>query len=165
MEVILYFFRDKITGIHYIMYAFGCYFLMFSIIGYLFKQKYLKVEVKLNTSKTQVEDSKDLEINQGKKKDKKNKGIKDEVKVVQTPVVNQTMVNPVPATPQVVTQPQMVRQPSQLTAGQVVTPPQQVVNQTQIQPQVIQNQQIVKVQQQPQVIQQNQPVGTNQVTK
>ena len=31
MDVILYFFRDKIVGIHYFIYAFVCLFLMFSI--------------------------------------------------------------------------------------------------------------------------------------
>ena len=67
MNGILYFFRDKITGIHYLMYAFGCYFLMFSIIGYLFKQKYSKIEIKLGTSKPQVEDSKDKEVAKSKK--------------------------------------------------------------------------------------------------
>ena len=55
MEIILYFFRDTISGIHYFIYAFVCLFLMFSIIGYLFKQKYAKVEIKLKSSQPSVQ--------------------------------------------------------------------------------------------------------------
>ena len=51
MDIILYFFRDNITGIHYLMYAFVCQFLMFALIGYLYKQKYGKLEIKLSTNK------------------------------------------------------------------------------------------------------------------
>ena len=54
MDIILYFFRDKIVGTYYFIYAFLCLFLMFSIIGYLFKQKYAKLEVKLNTSQDNI---------------------------------------------------------------------------------------------------------------
>ena len=53
METILYFFRDSISGVYYFMYAFVCLMLMFSIIGYLFKQKYTRVELKLNSSQGQ----------------------------------------------------------------------------------------------------------------
>lgn len=52
MDVIITFFRDQITGIHYFIYAFIGFFFLFAIIGYLFKQKYAKVEIKLNTSQT-----------------------------------------------------------------------------------------------------------------
>ena len=55
MEIILYFFRDTISGVHYFIYAFVCLFLMFSIIGYLFKQKYAKVEIKLKSSQPSVQ--------------------------------------------------------------------------------------------------------------
>ena len=55
MDIILYFFRDKITGTYYFIYAFICLMLMFAIIGYLYKQKYAKVEVKLNTSQPKKE--------------------------------------------------------------------------------------------------------------
>lgn len=50
MQTILYFFRDKIVGVHYFMYAFVCILLVFSIIGYLAKLKYGKVQIKLNSS-------------------------------------------------------------------------------------------------------------------
>lgn len=55
MEIILYFFRDTISGVHYFIYAFVCLFLMFSIVGYLFKQKYAKVEIKLKSSQPSVQ--------------------------------------------------------------------------------------------------------------
>ena len=55
MEIILYFFRDTISGVHYFIYAFVCLFLMFSIIGYLFKQKYAKLEIKLKSSQPSVQ--------------------------------------------------------------------------------------------------------------
>ena len=50
MDILLYYIRDNLVGIHYFMYAFVLLFLMFAIIGYLFKQKYAKYEIKLNTS-------------------------------------------------------------------------------------------------------------------
>jgi len=51
MDIVLYFIRDKIVGVHYTMYIFVCLFFMFSIIGYLFKQKYAALELKLTTKK------------------------------------------------------------------------------------------------------------------
>lgn len=131
MNGILYFFRDKITGIHYIMYAFVCFFLMFSIIGYLFKQKYAKLEIKLNTSKPQVEDSKDAIMAKNKKKEK-HKKVKVEPQIVQTtktevqtPIDNQNAMGLV-STPQVgvSSQPTATQQP-------VINQPQQVAPQMQ----------------------------------
>jgi len=49
MEDFLYFIRDKLVGLHYFIYAFALLFFMFAIIGYLFKQKYAKYDIKLNT--------------------------------------------------------------------------------------------------------------------
>ena len=74
MEVILYFFRDSISGIYYVMYAFVCLFLMFSIIGYLFKQKYAKVELKLNSSQpVSKEKTKKQQLDKEKSKEEENK--------------------------------------------------------------------------------------------
>lgn len=50
MDIILYFFRDTISGTYYFMYAFVCLLLMFSLIGYLFKDKYAKVTINLGTN-------------------------------------------------------------------------------------------------------------------
>ena len=50
MEEFLYFIRDKLVGLHYFIYSFILLFFMFAIIGHLFKQKYAKFDIKLNTS-------------------------------------------------------------------------------------------------------------------
>lgn len=83
MEIILYFFRDKVVGTYYIIYAFICLFLMFSIIGYLFKQKYAKLDIKLNTSKTKQEKI----IKQQENQVKKEKSV-----IVEKPVENIELV-------------------------------------------------------------------------
>lgn len=75
MSTILYFFRDSITGVYYFIYVFVCLFLMFSIIGYLFKQKYAKVEIKLNTSQPKKTD--DKQANLDIKKQENNKQINE----------------------------------------------------------------------------------------
>ena len=56
MDIILYYIRDNIVSVHYFIYAFVCFFLMFALIGYLYKQKYAKVEIKLNSSQTKKEE-------------------------------------------------------------------------------------------------------------
>ena len=86
MDVILYSIRDGLVGTHYFIYAFILSILMFSIIGYLFKQKYAKFDIKLETSQSEAK----------KKKDANNK-----VKPVTTEKVvttNQTVKsqNPIP---------------------------------------------------------------------
>ena len=50
MDIILYYIRDNIVSVHYFIYAFVCLFLMFSIIGYLFKQKYAKLTINVSSS-------------------------------------------------------------------------------------------------------------------
>ena len=50
MDNFLYYIRDNLVGLHYFIYAFILLFFMFAIIGYLFKQKYAKFDIKLNTS-------------------------------------------------------------------------------------------------------------------
>lgn len=74
MDSFLYFIRDNLVGIHYFIYAFALLFFMFSIIGYLFKQKYAVYEIKLNTSQGKVDDKKD-------EKTKSKKEIKKETKI------------------------------------------------------------------------------------
>ena len=68
METILYYIRDHLTGTHYFIYAFILLFLMFAIIGYLFKQKYGKLDIKLATSQSNVNSSsKKEDLNTGNK--------------------------------------------------------------------------------------------------
>ena len=62
MEPILYYIRDHLTGTHYFIYAFVLLFLMFAIIGYLFKQKYGKLDIKLATSQSMVDSSSKKEV-------------------------------------------------------------------------------------------------------
>lgn len=159
MEVILYFFRDKITGIHYIMYAFGCYFLMFSIIGYLFKQKYLKVEVKLGTSKPQVEDSKDKEVAHSKKeklKKEKNKTIQ----VVENKEPTQNAMGLV-STSGIGANNQIPSVMKQVAGSQpVVNQSQQFIQQSQV---AVASQPVPM--QQPQVVQQPQNIVNNSIQK
>ena len=50
MDNFLYYIRDNLVGTHYFMYAFVLLFFSFSIIGYLFKQKYAVYDIKLNKS-------------------------------------------------------------------------------------------------------------------
>ncbi len=70
MDTILYFFRDQIISVHYFIYAFVILILIFAIIGYLYKQKYAKVEIKLATSQANV--SKAIENKSNIKLDRKN---------------------------------------------------------------------------------------------
>lgn len=119
MEIILYFFRDTISGVHYFIYAFVCLFLMFSIIGYLFKQKYAKVEIKLKSSQPSVQTTTEqIATVQGKAKKlsrKEKKLLKQKNNIpsqslntppvqtkVEAPIPNQ--VASLPVTPQVTVQ-------------------------------------------------------------
>lgn len=79
METFLYYIRDNLVGTHYFIYAFILFFLMFAIIGYLFKQKYAKYQIKLNTSE---------ELAKAEIKQKAEKNKKEKTKVVNKPVVN-----------------------------------------------------------------------------
>ena len=127
MKVILYFFRDSISGIYYVMYAFVCLLLMFSIIGYLFKQKYAKVELKLNSSQEQPI----LEKKNKKEEKKQAKLKKEELKpnIVQT--INTTPNNQSISTNTVAQESSKIQvQPIQNQNTQVNVPVQQ--NQQQI---------------------------------
>ena len=111
MDIILYFFRDKIVGLHYLMYAFVCLFLMFSIIGYLFKQKYGKLEIILNTSQVKTGKVKEIEPYKTKKEKKLKKSKKNNNKIeienveVIEPIKNQSTEN--------ITNQQVINQPIQ----------------------------------------------------
>ena len=87
MQNFLYYIRDNLVGTHYFIYAFILLFLMFALVGYLFKQKYGKYEIKLNTSQDQKEE--DLL----KKNTEVNKTINEIVNTVdKTPTNVQTVV-------------------------------------------------------------------------
>ncbi len=104
MDEFLYFIRDYLSGTHYFIYSFICFVLLFAIVGYLFKQKYAKVEFKLKTSgavsavANKVEDTskKSKKLFKRDKKDKKEK-------VQTSPKALNTTVNVNQPTPQKVT--------------------------------------------------------------
>ena len=115
MDSTLYYIRDNLVGIHYFIYSFILLFFMFSIIGYLFKKKYAKYDIKLNTSQKKVNDkkevnAKDKKINNTSKDNAslkvnetvsvKESALSKEIKKVVPSQVN--TVNPVP-TPSPVT--------------------------------------------------------------
>lgn len=137
MEIILYFFRDTISGIHYFIYAFVCLFLMFSIIGYLFKQKYAKVEIKLKSSQPSVQaTTEQIATVQGKSKKlsrKEKKLLKQKNNIpsqsLNTPPVQTKVEAPIPN--QVASPPVTPQVTVQNTGQSVVSnqPNQQVVKQ------------------------------------
>lgn len=95
MDIILYYIRDNIVSVHYFIYAFVCLFLMFAIIGYLFKQKYAKLTINVSSS-------------QPKKNNKENVAKQvNQTTTKNNQVVNQTPTNqpkipevkPMPANP------------------------------------------------------------------
>ena len=137
MEIILYFFRDTISGVHYFIYAFVCLFLMFSIIGYLFKQKYAKVEIKLKSSQPSVQaTTEQIATVQGKSKKlsrKEKKLLKQKNNIpsqsLNTPPVQTKVEAPIPN--QVASPPVTPQVTVQNTGQSVVSnqPNQQVVKQ------------------------------------
>ncbi len=147
MEALLYFIRDGLSGTHYFIYAFICFILLFAIIGYLFKQKYAKVEFKLATSQPATPQLSKKELKKAAKEAKK-KGKGQVATPVAAPVqaVQQTVVQPqtqvVRQQPvQQVQQIQQVQQPAsavpptpvKLTQAQTIQSPQTVVQQTVVQ--------------------------------
>lgn len=87
MDIVLYYIRDNLVGTHYFIYAFILFFLMFSIIGYLFKQKYGKLDIKLATSQSKNQKDKEEKI-----KDKNDKSLK---KIKNNKVEVQTKTDPI----------------------------------------------------------------------
>lgn len=65
MDIILYYIRDNLISVHYFIYAFVCLFLMFAIIGYLFKQKYAKLTINVSSSqpKKEVKENNTSQVN------------------------------------------------------------------------------------------------------
>lgn len=142
MDIILYFFRDKIAGTYYFIYAFICLMLMFSIIGYLYKQKYAKVEVKLNTSQPKKDEKVEPSKNENKVENsnqrvnifQKKQEVKTPVQVngasniVQSQVVTNTTANANPVNQTQVTPsiPRTVVQPIPQNVNQQVNPTVQV---------------------------------------
>ena len=101
MDILLYYIRDNLTGTHYFIYAFILFFFMFSIIGYLFKEKYAKLEIKLDTSQKSKEQKNTQKII-NKEQPKPVKGIpegtinnQNSVKVASTPVEKRVDIKPV----------------------------------------------------------------------
>ena len=81
MEEFLYFIRDKLVGLHYFIYSLILLFFMFAIIGHLFKQKYAKFDIKLNTSQKKVDDEKvETKEDKVKKEEIKKSDTKEEPK-------------------------------------------------------------------------------------
>ena len=66
MDIILYYIRDNLISVHYFIYAFVCLFLMFAIIGYLFKQKYAKLTINVSSSQPKKEVKENTTTNQVK---------------------------------------------------------------------------------------------------
>ena len=92
MDIVLYYIRDNLVGTHYFIYAFILFFLMFSIIGYLFKQKYAKFDIKLATSQDSAK--KDKKSKEKMKNLKNNKVVQQTNSVsdaVKTKINNQTL--------------------------------------------------------------------------
>ena len=112
MDVVLYFFRDTLSGTYYFIYCFVCLLLMFSIIGYLFKQKYAKVEIKLNTSQPQQEEK----VKEKQKQVQKNEQVIQKKEVIaQKPI--QAISALTPQKPNINVQPQ-INQGSPQTVNQ-----------------------------------------------
>lgn len=107
MQDILYYIRDHLVGTHYIIYSFILFFFMFAIIGYLFKEKYGKYDIKLKTSqennKNNIEVQKN-EVTKQKKDAKKVEKTKKEIikteknNVNNTQDTNKNIVNETPST-------------------------------------------------------------------
>ena len=62
MDLILYYIRDSLSGTVYFIYTFILLILIFAIIGYMLKQKYGKLEIKLATSQTNQTQQKNGEV-------------------------------------------------------------------------------------------------------
>lgn len=105
MDILLYYIRDNLTGTHYFIYAFILFFFMFSIIGYLFKEKYAKLEIKLDTSQKSKEQKNTQKIS-NKEQSTQVKGIpegtiinQNSVKVASTPIKTSQVINRVESKP------------------------------------------------------------------
>lgn len=100
MEELLYYIRDNLVGTHYFIYAFFLLFLMFAIIGYLFKQRYAKYQIILNNSQNAVEEEikRTKKEKNNRKEIKKDSAIKIQQQVVNTPDPSSVSPKPIPNT-------------------------------------------------------------------
>jgi len=62
MDTVLYYIRDNLVGTHYFIYSFILLVLMFAIIGYLLKQKYGKLDIRLDVKSGLNQDEKKVKI-------------------------------------------------------------------------------------------------------
>ena len=122
LDMIISLFRDGLSGTRYIIYVIICSTLLFSIVGYLLKQKYGKVEFKVASSAaTQISKPK-KEKKVKTKKEKNSKVAKGASQVVtpiaqpQTPAASQAVQRPAVQ----VTQQQVVQAPSPTQVQQPV---------------------------------------------
>ena len=100
MEELLYYIRDNLVGTHYFIYTFFLLFLMFAIIGYLFKQRYAKYQIILNNSQNAVEEEikRTKKEKNNRKEIKKDSAIKIQQQVVNTPDSSSVSPKPIPNT-------------------------------------------------------------------
>ena len=103
MDIILYYIRDNIVSVHYFIYAFVCLFLMFAIIGYLFKQKYAKLTINVSSSQPKKEVKENIATNQVKTNTMDSQVIKNNQVNNQptnaSPLPNSVNVKPVNSSP------------------------------------------------------------------
>lgn len=71
MDDFLYFIRDNLFGTHYFIYTFILSILLFAIIGYLFKEKYGKLEIVFEFDQTKTNKQNDSVVKNKKEKVKK----------------------------------------------------------------------------------------------
>ncbi len=123
LDAIISLFRDFLSGTRYIIYVLICLTLLFAIVGYMFKQKYGKVEFKMSTGKP-ADDQEKVPTASPKdkkvKKSKKEKKSKNETKqVAPTP---QATPNVAAAQKPAVQTPQPVLQLAKVPLQQSATP-------------------------------------------
>ena len=78
MNAILGFFRNTLSGTYYVIYCLVLLTFLFAIVGYLYKQKYAKVEFKLTTSQPKKEVVKAVDKKASPKKVKNKNVVKKE---------------------------------------------------------------------------------------
>lgn len=71
MDDFLYFIRDNLFGTHYFIYTFILSIFLFDIIGYLFKEKYGKLEIVFEFDQTKTNKQNDSVVKNKKEKVKK----------------------------------------------------------------------------------------------
>ena len=90
MNELFYIIRDNLVGTHYFIYCFTLIFFMFSIIGYLFKEKYAKFNIKLANSNELELEKDDGKIKLGQKEKKVREHAKVPRSMGKTTTINVT---------------------------------------------------------------------------